>query len=391
MRVAFYAPLNPPDSPVPSGDRQLARTILRALALAGHEAEVVSRYRTLDLAGDPVRVQRLEDIGRALADRLARRLAARPREQRPQLWLTYHLYHKAPDWLGPHVATALDIPYAVVEASYAKKQQDGPWRYGLQQVGHALQRADLVVGLKSADEPAVRPWLHSGARYVPQPPFLDTAPFAAARQRRSELRAQLAADHALDVQRPWLLTVGMMRPGPKLLCYEALAQALPLLADQPWQMLVGGDGPAEANVRRAFAAPALAPLQERIRWLGCRQGQELAELYAAGDVFLWPAIKEPIGMVFVEAQAAGLPIVGGDRKGVGEVVLRDVTALLPPEGDTAAFAAAVRTLLADPARRVAMGCAGMAHALAQHDVTTAGRQFVRELELAAQQVRALGG
>src|SRR5262245_49150267 len=116
MRVAFYAPLNAPDSPIPSGDRQLARTILQALALCGHRADVASRLRTLDLEGNEVRVQRLEQIGRRLAERLGRRLLTLPAHARPQLWLTYHLYHKAPDWLGPRVATALDIPYAVVEA-----------------------------------------------------------------------------------------------------------------------------------------------------------------------------------------------------------------------------------------------------------------------------------
>jgi len=380
MRVAFYAPLNAPDSPIPSGDRQLARTILQALALSGHRAEVVSRLRTLDLEGNEVRVHRLERIGRQLADRLCRRLLALPPAARPQLWLTYHLYHKAPDWLGPRVADALAIPYAVVEASYAPKQGHGPWRSGLEQVAHALQRADVVVGFKHADEAAVRPRLRDGARYVYCAPFLDTAPFRAAAAQRDALRSQLAAAHGIDPQQPWLLTVGMMRPGPKLLCYEMLAQVLPLLADLPWQLLVSGDGPEATAVRGAFArSGAGGDWLPRVRWLGCRQGDELAALYAATDVFLWPAVKEPIGMVFVEAQAAALPIVAGDRRGVGEVVLPGTSALLTPEGDVAAFAGAVRELLRDPDRRVAMGRAGMAHAWQEHDVATAGRAFVAAL------------
>ncbi len=377
MRVAFYAPLNPPDSPIPSGDRQLARTILRALDLCGHEATVISRFRTLELEGRPERVLRLEQVGRALAAHLAKRLLALPPARRPQLWLTYHLYHKATDWLGPHVATALGIPYVVVEASYAPKQRGGPWASGLEQVARALERADLVVGFKSADEPAVLPLLRPGARYVASPPFLDTTPFAAAIARRDTTRRELAAEHGLDPSLPWLLTVGMMRPGPKLLCYQALAAALPKLADLPWQMLISGDGPEEAAVRQAFAQHGrTGNWLDRVRWLGCRQADDLATLYAAGDLFLWPAVKEPIGMVFIEAQAAGLPIVGGDRKGVGEVVRRDVTALLPPEGDVDAFAAAVRSLLLDPDHRRAMGRAGSIHAQRCHDVTTAGREFV---------------
>jgi glycosyltransferase involved in cell wall biosynthesis len=392
MRVAFYAPLNAPDSPIPSGDRQLARTILQALALCGHRVEVMSRLRTLDLEGDEARVLRLERIGRQLAERLCRRLLALPAPARPQLWLTYHLYHKAPDWLGPRVADALAIPYAVVEASYAQKQAHGPWRSGLEQVARALQRADVVIGFKHADEGAVRPRLGAGARYVYCAPFLDTAPFRAAAAQRDALRSRLAAAHGLDPERPWLLTVGMMRPGPKLLCYEMLAQVLPQLADLPWQLLVSGDGPAEAAVRDVFARSAAGggDWLQRVRWLGCKQGDELATLYAASDVFLWPAVKEPIGMVFVEAQAAGLPIVAGDRPGVREVALAEQTALLTPEGDVAAFAGAVRALLRDPARRAAMGRAGMAHSQQQHDVATAGRAFVAALPQNGSAPRELG-
>ncbi|MBT3400519.1 MAG: glycosyltransferase family 1 protein, partial [Rhodospirillaceae bacterium] len=55
MRVAFYAPMKPPDHPVPSGDRHLARLLLQALRHAGHEPELVSRFVSRDGAGDPTR------------------------------------------------------------------------------------------------------------------------------------------------------------------------------------------------------------------------------------------------------------------------------------------------------------------------------------------------
>ena len=40
MRVAFYSPLKPPDHPVPSGDRRMARLLIQALELAGNEVEL---------------------------------------------------------------------------------------------------------------------------------------------------------------------------------------------------------------------------------------------------------------------------------------------------------------------------------------------------------------
>ena len=46
MKIAFYAPMKPPDAPRPSGDRTIARLLLRAMAIAGHEATVASAVRS---------------------------------------------------------------------------------------------------------------------------------------------------------------------------------------------------------------------------------------------------------------------------------------------------------------------------------------------------------
>ena len=48
MRVAFYAPLKSPAHPVPSGDRRIARALLQALALGGHDTTLVSIFRCFD-------------------------------------------------------------------------------------------------------------------------------------------------------------------------------------------------------------------------------------------------------------------------------------------------------------------------------------------------------
>ncbi|MBM3522779.1 MAG: glycosyltransferase family 4 protein, partial [Alphaproteobacteria bacterium] len=101
MRVAFYAPLKPPDHPVPSGDRRMARLLIEALREAGHEPELVSRFRSYDGAGSPQRQMRVAAVGLGLAKRLIRRFAKRSFDARPRAWITYHLYYKAPDWLGP--------------------------------------------------------------------------------------------------------------------------------------------------------------------------------------------------------------------------------------------------------------------------------------------------
>ena len=88
MRVAFYAPMKPPDHPAPSGDRAVARLLLRALAAGGHEVELAARLRSWIKAPDESRQRRLDAVGEGLARRLVRRWRARPAAERPAAWLT---------------------------------------------------------------------------------------------------------------------------------------------------------------------------------------------------------------------------------------------------------------------------------------------------------------
>ena len=83
----------------------------------------------------------------------------------------------------------------------------------------------------------------------------------------------------------------------------------------------------------------------------------LVPLYAACDLFAWPAVNEAYGMAMLEAQAAGLAVVSSNLRGVPDVVMHGRTGLLAPPGDEAAFAGLLRELLSDPVRRAAMGMA----------------------------------
>ena len=58
MRIAFYAPLKPPDHPVPSGDRRVAQLFFEAVRLAGHEPLLASRFRSYDVLLDAVSITR---------------------------------------------------------------------------------------------------------------------------------------------------------------------------------------------------------------------------------------------------------------------------------------------------------------------------------------------
>jgi len=370
MRIAFYAPMKPPSDPVPSGDRTLARLLIAALAAGGHTVELASTFRSFDRNGDAIRQQRIASLGPQLADRLLRRWRQRPARRRPRLWFTYHLYHKAPDYLGPPVCERLGLPYVVAEASSAGKRAQGCWAEGHAAAAAAMCRADLLLGLNPADDEGVRALLPEPHRLQPFPPFIDAQPYARAAMDRIRHRSELVARLGIDPTEPLLLTVAMMRWGDKLASFRLLAEALAPAADRPWRLLICGDGPARSAVEAAFA-----PLAGRIIWLGALGDTELPALYAAVDLYVWPAVGEAWGMALLEAQAAGLPVVAGACGGVAAIVTDGRSGLLVPVGDAGAFAAAVSTLLADADRRVCMGWAARARIAGRHDLPAASRRL----------------
>lgn len=337
--------MKPADHRVPSGDRRMARLFLKALAAAGHEVQVASRFRAYEGGGNRARQRTLAARGRAEAKRLADRYGRS--RLAPELWFTYHLYHKAPDWLGPAVSKALGIPYVAAEASDAAKQGNGPWAAGYQAAADAIASAHTVIALTRHDMPGLGPRIGAGARLVFLPPFLEALPAATSRARaRSTL---VAALDGLDPDRPWLLTVAMMRPGDKLRSYRMLAATLRHLNDRSRQLIVVGDGAARNEVEACFAGI------EGVVFAGRRGPGFLKTARAAADIFPWPAVGEAYGMAILEAQAAGLPVVAGAARGVPDVVRDGHSALLAPPDQPEALARALDALLADPVLRATMG------------------------------------
>jgi len=341
VRIAFYAPLKPPTHVTPSGDRRVAGLLLDALERVADKVELVSTFRSFDGDGDEARQDALRRQGERLARRMIEQWRA-SRHTRPDVWFTYHVYYKAPDWLGPTVSEALGIPYVIAEASYAQKRAAGPWAIGHEAAADAIGRARLVIA-PSRDDLAGLEEVVPKARLVYLPPFLDMTPYQAAARERAAHRADLAKSHGLDAAAPWIVVAAMMRAGDKLASYRALGAALSELHDIQWELLVAGDGAARDEVRAA--------LPRRSAFLGVLGTRELAELYAAGDVYAWPAVNEAYGMSMLEAQAAGMPVVSVAKRGVPDVVVHGHTGLLAKEE----ISALLRELLLDGERRKRLG------------------------------------
>lgn len=362
MRVLLHTPLKPPDSPIPSGDREMARGLGRLLRRLGHTVVMPALSRVAAGVPAPQDHLALERRARVQAGRLIARWRSLPARhpERFDLWLTYHCYYRKPDWLGPIVTRALGVPYVLVEASHAPRRAQGPTRLGHRAVERALAAADLVLTVNPRDVAGVKARLRPGGRQLWLPPFIDTRPFA-------------PMPRAIN-DPPLLLSVGMMRTRDKLDSYRVLADALGRLPDKPWRALLVGDGPARGEVEAM-----MAPLGERVRFAGAVAHADLPPLYASADLYLWPAINEAYGMAFLEAQAAGLPVVAGRTGGVPAVVADGITGVLTPIGDAAAFADATGRLLDDPKERARLAKAAYARVNARHDERAAAHALAAAL------------
>ena len=181
--VAFYTPLKHPDEPEPSGDREIARSLMDALRTGGYAPELASRLLTWRRRFDPGDAVRVERRAAAVAAALVHRYRRRPAAARPRLWMSYQSYYRCPDLVGPIVATALDVPYVLVDAALSRSSRRSPFRPWVSAARLAVRRADLVFAMSPARRPA--------AGRAPRPALRGRAdPAPAPRRRHRPLRGQ---------------------------------------------------------------------------------------------------------------------------------------------------------------------------------------------------------
>ena len=364
MNICFYAPFKPLGHPHPSGDLVTATGIFDFMVQRGHRVFQASSLRCRWIYWKPW----LWPVVLRERRRAVRKLSS----QGAELWFTYHSYYKAPDLLGPSVAAKLNIPYVIFQGIYStKRRRRWVTKPGFYLNQNALQRADHVFANKSVDLLNLKRLLPAGrVSYVA--PGIIPAEFSFDEQARCEFRRLWNAG-----EEPVIFSAAMFRADVKTegltwvirACGELLRRGL------NFRLVIAGDGRKKEQLQ--YLADQQAP--GRVSFIGKIPRADMYRCYSAADLFVFPGIRESLGMVYLEAQSCGLPVVAFRNAGVPEAVQDGKTAILVPMYAMEPFAAAIEQLITDKNLRQQMGLAAKSYVREFHDLNRNYRELDKAL------------
>ena len=351
MKIAFYAPLKSPQHPVPSGDRQMARALIKALRHGGHQVEIASDLRCFSKTPHD---EHMRGLAAKEAERIITRWHKEGADGPPDLWFSYHPYYKAPDFIALEVLKSIAIRIVTAESSLALKRDNDQWQASQHCVRQLLRQSRANFYFTDRDLPGLKTEVDDN-KLVHLPPFIDATDASATDASATDTSAKGTSTKdtgATDTQNHskgpvngpvQLITMGMMRGGVKLQSYALLADALGKIDQADWHLTIIGDGEKRRDVEGLFNS--FAP--DKISWAGEVSPQAVHPLLTQGDIFVWPGFGEAYGLAYLEAQAAGLPVVGQNTHGVPFAVKDGETAILVPPDDATAYAQAILKLIND--------------------------------------------
>jgi glycosyltransferase involved in cell wall biosynthesis len=364
-RIAFYAPFKPLGHVQPSGDLVTATGISDFLLRQDHRVVSTSTLRCRWIYWKPWLWPRLWWERR----RMVRIFSA----ESADLWFTYHSYYKAPDLLGPYATRRLNIPYVIFQGIYStKRRRRLKTRAGFYFNKAALLAADHIFTNKKVDLLNLRRLLPDDRiSYVA--PGLNPDEFIFDVKARSELRQQWSI-----ADEPVIFSAAMFRRDVKTQGLKWVLRACGELLRQgkDFKLVIAGDG-KERNTLQNLAAEQIPG---KFRFVGKIPRPELYRYYSAADVFVFPGIGESLGMVFLEAQACGLPVVAFDDAGVPEAVQNRRTGLLVPAHEMAPFVDAINRLLSDRKLRRQMGQAATSYVRTNHNLELNYQELERVIQ-----------
>ncbi len=364
MRIFYYTPFKPLTHHHLSGDLVIATELFNYLRRQGNAVHPISSLRARWI------YWKLFKWPAVWYERC--RVIQQIKKMGPDLWLTYHSYYKAPDLLGAYVCRHTNLPYVIFQGIYSTKRR----RRLLTRPGFYLNRQALLSAAhlftnKQRDQTNLRRII-AKERLTYLAPGIHPQDFQHDARARNDLRL---AWQVGDV--PVVLSAAMFRADVKTEGLAIVIQACGILYRQGYQffLVIAGEGREAKRLQRL----AEIHLPGRTQFVGKINRQDMHRFYSAGDIFAFPGINESLGMVFLEAQSCGLPVVAYDNAGVPEAVQDGHTGILVPMGDVDQFARAIGALLQDRRRRETMGAAGQAYIRQQHDLNKNYRAIVQTL------------
>jgi glycosyltransferase involved in cell wall biosynthesis len=365
MRIAYYPTFRALDHPRSSGLVSIARDVLAAMEAGGHEV-LLPLNRTTEWI-----FLRPREWPWALVDAWKAHRAVR--RARPDCWFTYHTYYRGPDPFGPLIAARHRLPYFILAGSYATKYRKRlkTWA-GFHLNRMALERADTVFVNKLRDVENLGRLLPP-ERIIYIRPGIRTGNFPLSPELAAATRARLGLDGKLVV-----VTAAMFRPGVKedgiAFVIDACATLQPEFPEL--HLLILGDGAGRGRLEER----ARRTLPNAHTFAGRVAPQDMHAWYQAGDLFAFPGIGEALGMVYLEAQCCGLPVVATSHDGAPEVVADGEAGIIVPPFSPEAFASAMGGLLRDADLRGRLGRQARERVLRIHDIAANYREMIAVME-----------
>lgn len=197
-----------------------------------------------------------------------------------------------------------------------------------------------------------------GAKTTAIPNGVEVARYAA---KPASLPAKVA---------PSILAVGQIKARKGYHVLAAAMRSIRAAVPDTEAIFIGDTSADPGYVESMRAGLAADGTTEAVRWLGRAPDETLLGWFHAADLFALPAVNvggrfEGFGLVYLEASAAGLPVIGTRDCGAEDAIRDGETGFLVPQNDPGAVAEAAIRLLRDPALHERMGKAGAAYAM-QH-------------------------
>jgi phosphatidylinositol alpha-1,6-mannosyltransferase len=351
--------------PHAGGSREYYNNIYSELVkLSGTEVRILTKkvpgWKEFDLKHKNPRIR----IHRLFSPLKSWKIVELPKGIWPFLHTVWHLLLKRPDLIHAgdlyppglialFLKKALGIPYLVYCHGEEITQTDR-FRYQPKVRDLIYKNADAVVANADFSRQMLLKMGVSSERIHKLTPGVDADRFKPLAPR-GELRTKYGLDGKLVI-----LSVARLVPrkGHRV-ALEAFAKICHELPSAHY--LIVGTGPEESNLRRQLME---AGLDGRVTFAGFVAGEQLPDIHNLADVMLMVNRREEngdlegFGIVFLEANSAGKPVIGGRSGGAVEAIVDGVTGYLVNPDDSNELAEKLRTLLANKELRETLGGAG---------------------------------